>query len=419
MSLQEIIKSKYEQALSNTTLPKTWREEAFQAFQNSGLPTIKEEEWKYTNLKALNQVAFKQNLSTQTAQLEKYPVDAYELVLVNGELQSQLSKISGLEKFATLCSFKETPQDVLEKYFNKFTPFKDGILNSNTALAQEGICLVVKKGKVVDKPILVYHFSDSSQAPQFNIYRHLVVLEQASQVKWIESYQSIGQETSFTNAYSEFYLHQDSILEQDKFQHENQKAIHVGNTQIVHLEKSNSTSGAFTWGGDIVRNNLNIHLGEEYCEAYLNGLYIGKGNQHIDNHSLVDHAKPNCYSNELYKGILDDHAKGVFNGKIWVKEDAQKTNAFQSNKSVLLSAQATMNTKPQLEIFADDVKCSHGATVGQLDENALFFLRSRGIPAEKAKILLMQAFSDDVLNKISIPELQAYISEKIAAQIGK
>jgi Fe-S cluster assembly protein SufD len=420
MNLKDLILEEYKSFAPNASnaVSQVLREESIKQFSELGIPTIKQEEWKYTNLKNVLETPFKINAANGKADgIHYYNIDAYKLVFINGILHPSLSDTNGIEAFATLKSISEAEPAVLEKYFNKFHPFKDGLQASNLAFAQHGVYLHVAKGKSLPKPVLVYFLSDTTQGPILAQPRNLVVLEQAASVKWIESYQSTGNDTSFTNICSEFFLHLDSHLEQYKFQQENDKAYHVGTSQVVHLEKSYSHSAVMTWSGGLVRNNLNIHLGAEHSEAHLYGLYLGSGNRHIDNHTLVDHAMPNCYSNELYKGILDDQSTGVFNGKIWVQKDAQKTNAFQSNKNVLLSAKATMNTKPQLEIFADDVKCSHGATVGQLDEEALFFLRARGIPADQARLLLMQAFSDDVLNKINLPELQEEITATIAQRL--
>jgi Fe-S cluster assembly protein SufD len=204
-----------------------------------------------------------------------------------------------------------------------------------------------------------------------------------------------------------------------KIQNDSPQAYHVGTTQVHQEGKSVFTATTITLNGNITRNNLNIVMNSEYSEATMYGLYLMNDNQHIDNHSVVDHAKPHCYSNELYKGILGGKSTGVFNGKIFVKQDAQKTNAFQSNKNILLSKDATMNTKPQLEIYADDVKCSHGATVGQLDEEPLFYLRARGISEEKAKGLLVMAFAQDILDHIKIEPLKEHLISVLSEKLGQ
>jgi len=249
--------------------------------------------------------------------------------------------------------------------------------------------------------------------------RNLIILEDNAQATIVESFHTIGTNDSFTNCFTEVVLNKDAHLDYYKIQNDSDKSYHVGTTQIYHVKKSYSSSTTITLSGAIVRNNLNIELGDEYCEAYLNGLYLEQGNMHVDNHTLVDHAKPNCYTNELYKGVLDDKSSGVFNGKIYVKLDAQKTNAFQSNKNILLSPNASMNTKPQLEILADDVKCSHGCTIGQMDDNALFFLRSRGIGESNAKALLTYAFASDVIDKVKLEPLRIHLNGLIAQRLGK
>ena len=209
------------------------------------------------------------------------------------------------------------------------------------------------------------------------------------------------------NASVDFYIIQD----------QNEQTVNVTNTLAHQSRDSRFATHTFTLGGKMVRNNLHFTLADENCEAYMNGLYLPSGNQHFDNQSFVDHAMPNCYSNELYKGIMMDQSTGVFNGKIMVREDAQKTNAFQSNKNILLSDDAVINTKPQLEIFADDVKCSHGATIGQLDEEALFYLRARGMGKEQAKAILTEAFAGEVLDSIEIESLKNLLEERVSQKL--
>jgi Fe-S cluster assembly protein SufD len=230
---------------------------------------------------------------------------------------------------------------------------------------------------------------------------------------------SKGNQPSFTNIVTEIVVQENATVTYTKVQNESDQAYIIGTTQVYQARDSKFSATTVSLSAALIRNNLNIVLDAENCEANLFGLYMLNGSQHVDNHTLVDHAKPRSYSNELYKGIMDGKSTGVFNGKIYVRQDAQKTNAFQSNKNILLSKDASMNTKPQLEIFADDVKCSHGATTGQLDEDMLFYLRSRGIGTNEAKALLMYAFATDIINQIPLEAVRLYVERAIANRLNR
>jgi Fe-S cluster assembly protein SufD len=247
--------------------------------------------------------------------------------------------------------------------------------------------------------------------------RNLIIAGENAQLKLIETYAGLSNSTYFTNAVSEIVVARNAHVEHFKVQQESESAYHIGSTYIDQQRDSNYKSYNFVFGGHLVRNNFSTTLSDEGIECTLNGLYIGVNDQHIDNHTVIDHARPNCHSEELYKGILDDQAHGVFNGKIYVRQDAQKTNAIQSNNIILLSDDAAIDTKPQLEIFADDVRCTHGATIGQLDENAYFYLRSRGIDKKRARQLLIYAFASDVIDRVEIEPLRTKLSELLAEKL--
>jgi Fe-S cluster assembly protein SufD len=286
------------------------------------------------------------------------------------------------------------------------------LLDLNTSFLADGAFLHIAKGVRADKPVHFLFLNDASASPILVAPRNLFVTEAGAHVEVIESFHSIGGgSSSFTNAVTEVVTAADSVLDLSKVQLEDSDSYHVGYTAACQHKHSEFHINTITLDGAIVRNNLNILLAGEQCTAYLYGLYLLDGNQLVDNHSLVDHAVPNCQSNELYKGVVDGKAQGVFNGKIFVRKDAQKTNAYQSNKNILLSDEASMNTKPQLEIFADDVKCSHGTTTGQLDEEALFYLRSRGIGEDHARAFLNIAFAGDVIQKIAYEPLRNKLME--------
>jgi Fe-S cluster assembly protein SufD len=247
--------------------------------------------------------------------------------------------------------------------------------------------------------------------------RNLIVTGDNSKVSIVESYVARSQDVYFTNAVTEMLVGENAVIEHDKLQLESGRAFHIATAQIHQRARSTFTSNAISLGGSLVRNNVTVVLGAEGIESTLNGLSLATGTQHIDNHTTIEHAQPQCASHELYKAILDGEAKGVFNGKIFVRKDAQKTDAKQTNKTLLLSDGATIDTKPQLEIFADDVKCTHGATVGQLDEEQIFYLRSRGIGLDAARDLLTFAFASDVINRVHVEPLRAQLDRVIHARL--
>jgi Fe-S cluster assembly protein SufD len=269
--------------------------------------------------------------------------------------------------------------------------------------------------QVVEQPVYIYNIVDTRNGNVLAQPRSLIHLGSRSQLHIVETFATIGQGDGFTNQVIEVVVEKDGRLEYYKIQED--KGSQVSTTHIRHVAKSYSNTVTVSLDGGLVRNNLNIVLDAEHCESHLYGLYLQGGGNHVDNHTIVDNAKPHCYSNQLYKGVLDDDATGVFNGKIFVRQDAQKTNAYQSNKNILLSGSASVNTKPQLEIFADDVKCSHGCTIGKLDEAGLFYLRSRGISEKNAKSLLLHAFVSDILENIHLPQIREYVDQQISKRL--
>ena len=281
----------------------------------------------------------------------------------------------------------------------------------NTCFLSDGGYLVIPDGLVVERPIVIYYLSQAGAKPTISNPRTLIVVGKNAQATIVERY--IGEGSYFTNAVTEVAVGEGAVVDHVKLQQESTSAYHIANTQIVMARRSNFTTHYLALGGALVRNETRVRFDGEHAEATVNGLYLGAGKQHIDNFTVIDHAQPNCASHELYKGILNDRAHGVFNGKIFVRKDAQKTDAKQTNKVLLLSDDATINTKPQLEIFADDVKCTHGATIGQLDANQLFYLQSRGIPLEQARRLLTFAFANDIVGRIKIEAIRAELEARI------
>jgi len=306
---------------------------------------------------------------------------------------------------------------VIDGYFNKAAT-QDSLPSLNTAFANEGAYIHIPKNKLVDKPIQITNFSTGNEAASMVQPRNLIVVEENAQVQIIERHQSLSSNAVLTNSVTEVFADKRAIVDIYKIQNDNATASLIDNTFIKQKDNSIASVHTFAFGGKLIRNNLNFYQNGEHIDSILKGVTILSDKQHVDHNTLVHHIEPNCESHQDYKGIFGDQSTGVFNGKIIVEKEAQKTNAFQSNNNILLSDKATVNTKPQLEIFADDVKCSHGCTIGQLDESAMFYMRSRGIPEKEAKALLMYAFSNNVLSSVRIPEIKQRITNIIAKKLG-
>jgi Fe-S cluster assembly protein SufD len=344
--------------------------------------------------------------------------EGYRLVFVNGFFAPHLSSTAGLTGLCqNLGSVAGAHPERLE-HLAQHAAYEDNAFTAlNTAFLQDGCFLQVPAGKVVERPIHLLFLSTATTAPTVSYPRNLIVVGNGSQVTIVESY--IGQKDAyFTNAVTEIVAGENAVIDHYKLQQEGLEAFHVATLQIHQSRNSNFSSHFVSLGCGLVRNDVNAVLDGEGCECTLNGLYMGRGSQHVDNHTFIDHAKPHCTSHELYKGILKDRARGVFNGKIYVHQDAQKTDAKQTNQTLLLSDDAVINTKPQLEIYADDVKCTHGATVGQLSDEALFYLRSRGIGQEAARGLLTYAFANDIIGRIKVAPIRARLEEVLLASQG-
>ncbi len=406
------------------------RRAAIEQFTVLGFPTIRNEEWKYTNVQSLvnrNYVlSFRHEAVLDRAAIEPFLLDslnAYVLVFVNGffcETLSSLPAVQGKIVVGSLAASQQAYGMVIREHFAQHADYSsDAFTALNTAFAHDGAFVWVPDGQVLDRPVHIVSVADARSSDVFAQPRHLIVLGKNSQARFVETSGTVGEHMGFQNGATEIYVGEDAVAEYYRVQDSGGQSALV-NTLNVHQEQSSTfTTVTATLDGLFVRNNVNILLNGERAEAHLNGLYLPTASQHVDNHTLVDHAKPNCNSNELYKGVLDGNATGVFNGKVLVRPDAQKTNAFQSNRNVLLSETASINSKPQLEIFADDVKCSHGATIGQLDEEALFYLRARGLGEDRAKALLLYAFASDVLDTIALAPLREHLEIRVAQRLHK
>lgn len=399
------------------------RKESFDVFNKAGLPTYKTEEWKYTGVGSLFEQVYQPAGHTITAEdvdLMRMPGHhkANELVFVNGRFDAALSNILSDGDEMTLLPLKEAATGnyrvLLSKHLNKSSEYiKDGIHALNGAFIDEGVFVHIHKGRTPQHPVYVYHIMDGRSQPVLAQPRNFIYADENSKLQLTETYATLGPADSFCNEVLEIVVEQNAFVEYYKIQNDKANASQVSTTHITQSGRSYVHTVTVTLNGGIVRNNLNAVLDAAGNETHLYGAYLLKGKTHADNHTLIDNRQPNCFSNQLYKGIADDSSTGVFNGRIMVQPDAQKTNSFQSNKNILLSDNATINTKPQLEIFADDVKCSHGCTVGQLDKEALFYLQARGIPLDQAQVLLLQAYAADIVAQIKPMAIRAHVEKLI------
>ena len=434
MPLQELFTQQfeaYEQQLNGQRSGDVHqqRQAAMEVLKRTGLPGKKDEEYKYT---PITRALEKQFTTLDVTSSENHrirelldqwliPEEANVLVFINGQFSDEYSAIISPPsevKIQSLAEATESQPDLMSQYFARQTASSaDSCVALNTALAHEGTVVSVPSGQVASHPVHCYFISDAQQHSVFNQVRNLFVVGEGSQVNFSELFCQVGEHASYHNATTELWLHKNAIAYHHKIQNEGKTAYHTGSTYVYQSANSVFQSVTITLDGAMVRNNLHVSLDAENCETHMYGLYMLDGKTHVDNHTNVDHLKPNSFSNELYKGIMDDASHGVFNGKIYVRANAQKTNAFQSNRNILLTDKASIDTKPQLEIWADDVKCSHGATTGQIDTEQLFYLRARGLDKVQARALLLQAFAGEVVQYIKSDALQEKMRELIAHRL--
>ena len=379
--------------------------DAFSYFLNNGIPTNKDEEWKYTSLKQLVSNDF--SVEAEGEEISQDELDKstlktkHQIIFLNGEMVKK-PEINGV---------------LVTSYTDKNPSFEDAFTALNAAYANNGYRIHVEKNVHLKDSIEVIFLSKNT-TNNFIQYRNRIDLNENSSIKIIEHFKCLDKNLCFTNSLTNINLDKSSNIEFNKLQNHNDFQIVVDNTIINQDEKSYSTINTLLLGGKFTRNNLSFYQNGEYCESNMNGVVILNNNEFGDNHTYVDHKNANCESNELYKGIYLDKSKGVFNGKIMVRPDAQKINAFQANNNLLLSENSSINSKPQLEIYADDVKCSHGCTIGQLDDDALFYMRTRGINKEDAKTILTFAFASEAIEKLTIDELADITKKELEKKLN-
>jgi Fe-S cluster assembly protein SufD len=403
------------------------RSEAFGVFQNLGLPANKSEEFKYTPITRELEKNF--SFSTNSSSANKTEISSFLIpgleaniiVFINGVFSKEHSSIVSKELvIQTLEEAIVNNNNLVRESLGKIADFKSDVFAAwNTAGWTSGVFIHVPKNTIVEKPVIVYHITDADTGEQTLTQRNLIVVEQNSEVTFIEKFDSVGDGNHFINLVSEASVSENAELNWYSIQNDSGKRYQYGLTSIQQKNSSRVNTYTFTLNGKLVRNNLHLSIDGEGIESHMYGLYLLNNDTLADNHTVVDHRKPNSFSNELYKGVMDGSSKGVFNGKIYVRPQAQKTNAFQSNRNILLTDKATVNTKPQLEIWADDVKCSHGCTTGQLDEEAVFYLQSRGISKETATAMMLYAFAGEVLDNVKHPILKEYLDNVISERLHK
>ncbi|MGJ8665526.1 MAG: Fe-S cluster assembly protein SufD [Patiriisocius sp.] len=430
MSLKEKLQSSYiafEDHLEADSPLHDLRSAAMKSFETQGFPSKKDEAWKYTSLNALLKVDYNVFPDGENAielkDVKKYflhEIDTYKLVFIDGVYSSFLSETTHDTIDVCLMSSalnKAKYKPMIEAYFNKVAT-KESLTSLNTAFTKEGAYIRIPKHKEAQKPIEIINFATGNEAATLLQPRNLIVVEENAHVQIIERHQSLSDNAVLTNSVTEIFAEKRANIDYYKIQNDKENASLIDSTYVSQERDSICSVHTFSFGGKLTRNNLNFRQLGEGCDSILNGVTIIEGKQHVDHNTLVHHIAENCESHQDYKGIFDESSTGVFNGKVYVEKDAQKLDAFQQNNNILISDKATINAKPQLEIFADDVRCSHGCTIGQLDEDALFYLRSRGIAKKEARALLMYAFANTVLETVKIPELKTRINKLIAKKIG-
>ena len=408
------------------------RERSAVIFTSLGFPSVRDEEWRFTNVAPITAGDF--TVATRDATINAGQVDGFlygsapqRVVVVNGHFSPELSRITGVPRgvragslAAAIAGDLQADTEVVQRYLGQFADFTNRPFAAlNTAYLHDGAYIHVPDGLVLEEPIQVLFVSSmTGRAPTVSYPRCLIVLGDGSQARIVESYVG-GEGSCFSNAVTEVFVGENAVLDHYKVQQESESAFHIGSMHVHAARSANFSSHSFSLGGRFVRNDVLATLDGEGAEVTLNGLYLADGERLVDNHTTIDHARPHCPSHEVYKGILGGRARAVFNGKIIVRPDAQKTDAKQTNRALLLSDNALINTKPQLEIFADDVKCTHGAAIGQLDDDAIFYLRARGLTYFEARDMLIHAFAGEILDRVKIEALKDGLEAVLYSQLAR
>jgi Fe-S cluster assembly protein SufD len=427
---QEQYLSEYDRLTREVAGQPTWvreaRTRAMAHFTELGFPTTRNEEWRFTSVAPIAETAFRlagpaNGAARQLSQASAFS-DVWRVVVANGRMDASLSDLNGLPDGLEISGLAEAIAGrggELEGRLGQIASMQDRAFAAlNGAFLHDGVFIAVRRGTIVERPIHLVFVTSADGAPVMAHPRVFVSVGEGAQLRVIETY--VGEGARYlTNVVAEYDLGDNAVVDHYKDQREGLGGFHIGLQAVRCARSSTFVSHSFVLGGQIVRNDAIALLAGEGVDCTLNGLYVADGQRLVDNHTTIDHAQPHCGSHELYKGILAGRARAVFNGKIIVRQDAQKTDAKQTNRALLLSDDAQINTKPQLEIFADDVKCTHGAAIGQLDEEALFYLRARGLTSLQARDLLIHAFAGDLLTRVKFAALRDRLETELFAQLQR
>ena len=401
------------------------RDEGIKKFLELGFPAPDNEDWRFTNVTPIARTDF----SIEKNGHKKFPhavLDGYtfpglktiRLVFVDGAYNEELSDVSALPKNADVMSLSSaltSKEELVKKYLSKYADFsKEAFTALNTAFMQDGGFVHIPSGTRLMEPVHLLYITDKCDSPTMTNHRNLIVIGDNCEANIIEHYVSLDDSVYFSNVVTELVVGENSTVGHYMIECESRKAFNVSTLRVEQSRSSNIRSHSVLLGGALVRNNVHPVLAGEGCDSLINGLFMPTGRQHMDNYMVVEHASPHCESRQFYNGVLDGRSRGVFHGRIIVHKDAQKTDAKQTNRNLLLSDNAQIDTKPQLEIYADDVKCTHGATIGQMDENAVFYLRSRGIGEETARDILLSTFTSGTLENMQLEEIRDYCEGLVA-----
>ena len=414
-----------ERVSSNPSWLTSIREEGFSAFNDLGFPTTRDEDWRFTNVAPIARTSFELSLNgykePTSEDIAKFMFEGSTsgtLVFINGVYAPALSTIGELPEgviVSNLAKAIEQHEDLVKEHLAKYAEVKDEAFTAlNNSFFEDGGFIYIPRGTVLDDPLHLLYISVGAEKPRVTNPRNLIIAEENAQADVVEQYVSLEENVYLSNVVTELIVGENSTLGHYLIERESKKSFNVSTLRAEQGRNSNIRSHSVLLGGAIVRNNVHPVLAGEGCDSLINGLFMSTGRQHMDNYMKVEHASPHSDSRQFYNGILDGRSRGVFHGRIVVHEDAQKTDAKQTNRNLLLSDHAQIDTKPQLEIYADDVKCTHGATIGQVDEDAIFYLRSRGIPQEASRDIILNAFTNETLDSMALEPVKKYCSALVA-----
>ena len=417
MNLQDTFRSDFEtNDLCNTEWLKEQREKCFEKFIELGFPDNRIEEWKYTNIKKIANEEYRISKNQEKLNISEFTKYEPRIVLVNGRISKEMSSFP--EKIEILPLIEAIENGILKREI-----FEDNRMEENpfwalnTAFMNSGLYLRIPNGIQITEPVLIINIANSDETPTICHPRNIIEVEKGGKLSVMEHYIDNGKKDTLTNSVTQIYTEENGLVEHIMKTNLSERGVHIGNVNAYQERDSKINTHNFCMGGKVIRNDLNFSLrgNGSYCE--MNGLYLVDGDEHVDNHTTVEHLVPHCSSKEHYKGIVGGKGSAVFNGRIHVHEKAQKTDAIQNNENLLMTDDAVIHTKPELEIYADDVKCTHGATIGQIDEDALFYLRCRGIEKKEAREIMIKAYVGEIIERVENEKIQNMLETEIMASL--